>query len=343
MPDTLITDFFRKHNKTDSTSKKRPPSKSSQDDDPDWTPTNTTKRSKVAGNKGKNTRTKSAEPATKPRAPGSGVTRKVPSPPLQTPGASSSKFKTPAAKREVIVISSDDPDVTMLGVTPPAKSDLFSRYRSPLPPSSAPSSSSRYGRKAPPREESIVPATPEHDRFFSSPKDTVTPILLNLKPLSQTWSDETIDSSQSQDDVDLEEYGGPSINLTRTLFGSPRSNWATKGSVDFEGGDEREDDPGASSVVSPQIIRSSQSQSQYLMMHASPQRLGARATVLIEEHLEIIQSSQSQEKELDINTVLSQRTGCYQMRCVVASPLQLVAVDYRTGGVLRQKCRTSHS
>lgn len=310
MPDALITSFFQKQGKSGNNLRKRRPSRSSQYDDPDWTPSNAAKRSKVAGNKGKGT-----EQSRRPQVPDSDITLVEPFL-LQTPGASTSKSKT---TRKATTIASNDPDVTIVGDTP-AKGVLFSRYRSPLPPSSAPSSAHRYGRSALAREDSAVPATPQHERLLS-PQDVVTPIRLTLNPLSQTWSDETIDSSQSQEDVDLEEYGGASINLARTLFSSPRSNKPMKGSVDSS-----DVEGGPRNIVvmgSPQVVGSSQSQSQYLV-NMSPQRLEARATILLEDYSELIPSSQSQEKELDLHTVLSQRLGWQNSRCVLLRLLVMV-------------------
>ncbi|TEB39073.1 hypothetical protein FA13DRAFT_1704662 [Coprinellus micaceus] len=319
MPDVLITDFFTKQTKT---SEKRRSSKLDQDEDPEWTPTKAAKRAKVTTGKGKlegkdkSTRPRSLEPAL--GRTDDGATLPTPLLPRRTHGASSSNFKSPGARRDAIVFSVDDPEVAGVGNASdaPAKANLFSQYRSPLPPSGAPSSSYRYRRRTPPREESIVPPTPE--RLLTTSRDSITPIRLRFKSLSQTWSDETVGSSQSQEDGDL-EYGGPCISLTRTVFGAPRSNWATKGSVDFEGKDgglyNGGTSPARSPPGSPPIVRSSQSQSQYLSMeHASPQRLRGKATVLIDESLEIIESSQSQEKELDITTVLSQRAGWHIRR-----------------------------
>ena len=324
MPDVLITDFFTRQTKTSEKSKKRHSSKLDQDEDPEWTPTKTAKRIKVTTGKGKlEAKEKSTRPRSSEPALGStdGDVTLISSPrlPIQTPGASSSKFKMPPAKRKVMVISADEPDVIRVGNASysPPNADLFSQYRSPLPLSSAPSSSWRYGRKTLSREESVIPPTPEREpRLFTTSKDAVTPTRLSFKPLSQTWSDETVGSSQSQEDDDLEEYGGASINLAGTIFGAPRSNWATKGSVDFKesvGGVYN----GGTSPVGSQVIRSSQSQSQYLSMeHASPQRLRGKATVLIDESSEVVESSQSQEKELDMTIVPSQRGGRH-LRCVL--------------------------
>lgn len=315
MPDILITDFFTKQTKAREKSKKRRSSKLDQDEDPEWTPTKAAKRAKVTTGKGKlegkykGTRPRSSEPALGHTDDGATLT--TPLLPRRTPGASSSNFKMPAARRDAIVFSVDDPEVARVGNASDARvnPNLFSQYRSPLPPNSAPSSSYRHRRRTAPREQSIVPPTPE--RLLATSRDSVTPIRLSFKSLSQTWSDETVGSSQSQEDGDL-EYGGPSISLTRTVFSALQSNWETKGSVDFDGGVYN-------GGTSPPIVRSSQSQSQHLSMeHASPQRLRGKATVLIDESLEIIESSQSQEKELDITTVPSQRAG-WHITCV--SPL----------------------
>jgi len=272
--DGLITSYFKKAPKPpqrgSSDSKKR--RKASRDDTKDDdTPTNALKRSKLAG----------ASPKHTPI----GL-------PTQTSGSSNSKLPQP----DVITISSEDSTENDTGLEPCQRLETKHELATPRPQSASnPATLPRTGRKPKSalRQDSIVPATPEHPPPLSSTA-FLTPI--PFRGLSQTFSDDSVGSSQSQE---YEEFDDPfQAPRKADASSSPHSSKAAFGSseLDVTRGQLGE------VLASPKMIDSSQSQ--YMSMYGplSPFRLNKRMTLLLDD--ELVPSSQSQENELGMSQLL---------------------------------------
>jgi hypothetical protein len=178
---------------------------------------------------------------------------------------------------------------------------------SPHKPTTVPSSSTRSRFTS--REESVVPATPQHVRRPAL-LATATPIQIHLKPLSQSYSDETVGSSQSQEDDDA--YLDV-MSANPELFCTPRKN-----RVRVAAGNSPDE---AEALVSPRVVMSSQSQ--YLGgTYSSPIPLKLKASSW-EESEDLVPSSQSQERELESLSQIQARTGWYTELRFVFVALQL--------------------
>lgn len=209
--------------------------------------------------------------------------------------------------RKVDYISSDDEDL----VSTSAQDHQLPLPRfSPLPSSSPPPPSSSFLRDRAPREDSIIPPTPDHERVLPASSVSSPVTLVRLRGLTQTWSDETVASSQSQEEDDG-EYGGPSYShafdfANRASFTTPRKSQRQPRVVDDYGDSENE----IMGLLTPKTVQSSQTQ-HLSLPRSSARSFGKRASSLVDDSLELIPSSQSQEKELDMTMLLSQRMGWY--------------------------------
>ncbi|KAF6766484.1 hypothetical protein DFP72DRAFT_21069 [Ephemerocybe angulata] len=300
----LITAYFPsasskpKARKSTKNTKKRT-SSAFEDNAESDAPANASKRSKLA--KDKEHAQSSGKRASAPKDLRSWKKEKPVELPLETPDASSSKLK-PRVKHELVDLSSDEPqEEEVKSREASVESALPSRYPSILPPSSAPPSTQRTRRVL--RGETTVPETPEHERRPSPSRPSIYATPLRSKPLSQTWSDETVGSSQSQEDEDYNDY--PPLN--RGLFTTPRNKRANlRASPSGGEDDDGESDIEVLALVSPRTIPSSQTQL-LTMRPFSPVALKGNPTFIVDDNLEVIPSSQSQEKELEMSTLLSQR------------------------------------
>ncbi|KAJ2919318.1 hypothetical protein MD484_g1096, partial [Candolleomyces efflorescens] len=188
-------------------------------------------------------------------------------------------------------------------VEAPRKPVQLSPHKAAMVPSS--SKRSRFTS----REELILPATPSSHVRRPASLAAATPIQIRLKPLSQSFSDETVGSSQSQEDDDacLDV-----MNTNPELFCTPRKNWVGLTTRDSPG-DEAE------ALLSPRVVMSSQSQ--YLDgTYSSPIPPKLKASPC-EESEDLVPSSQSQERELESLSQIQARTGWYAgMRLVLLAP-----------------------